>query len=245
MRVQLAAAYLLHRRPYRDSSELLETFSLDHGRVPLVARGVSRRRRGGSLAAVLQPFRPLLLSFSGKGELMSLGAAEVASELPPLQGEALFSGFYLNELLLRVLQRFEPNPPLFAAYASALSDLSQARPIEPTLRRFEFILLEVLGYAIDLEYEAQTGDRLDPDAHYRLDTQRGFLRCARTDLGNTQSFAGGDLRALARGDFGECAVAAKRLVRALLQPHLGDAPLKSRKMFAASLTQSQEAAPSR
>ncbi|MFT4768876.1 MAG: DNA repair protein RecO (recombination protein O), partial [Glaciecola sp.] len=103
MRVQLQPCYLLHRRPFRDNSELLDVFSVEHGRLGLIARGLSRRRRGGPLGAILQPFRPLLLSFSGKGELLTLTGAESGGELPPLHGEALLSAFYLNELLLRLL----------------------------------------------------------------------------------------------------------------------------------------------
>jgi DNA repair protein RecO (recombination protein O) len=241
MRIQLKPAYLLHRRPFRDSSELLDIFSLEYGRLGLVARGLSRRRRGGSLAALLQPFRPLLISFSGKGELLTLTGAEVGGALAPLHGEALLSAFYLNELVLRLLQRFEAQPAVFAAYAAALGELSEAvatvnlrRELEPALRRFEFALLEELGYAVDLTRVAQTGEPLRKEAQYNLVPELGLREVAGGREGAQGSYRGEDLIAIASGHFaveGSSALAAKRLVRALLHPHLGAAPLRSRGIF--------------
>jgi DNA repair protein RecO (recombination protein O) len=241
MRAQLAASYLLHRRSFRDNSELLEVFTMDYGRVALIARGTSRRRRGGALASLLQPFRPLLLSFSGRGEMMSLGAAEVAGELMPLRGEALLSGFYLNELLLRMLQRFEANPELFSAYATALGELSQAAAIEPTLRRFEFGLLEQLGYAIDLRRDALHGRPLNEEHYYLLDHERGFLSRGTSPGSRENLFPGNELILLGQGHFDRCAATAKRVSRLLLRPYLGDAPLVSRRLFASRRTAAGEA----
>jgi DNA repair protein RecO (recombination protein O) len=236
MRCQLQPAYLLHRRPYRDGSDLLDVFSAEQGRLGLVARGLNRRRRGGSLAALLQPFRPLLLSFSGRGELLALTAAEPAGDLAPLSGRALFSAFYLNELLLRLLQRFEAHPELFVAYAEALGELAEARGesdgLEPALRRFEFRLLEELGYAVDLTREAFTNAPVAADAVYALVPESGLRRARPDSVGADRLFRGAELLAIAGGDFDpSCARAAKRLVRILLHPHLGPAPLRSRAMF--------------
>ncbi len=121
MRVNLQPAYLLHRRPFRDSSQLVELFTAEHGRLSLVARGVHRKARGGSTGAMLQPFVPLLVSFSGRGELKTLTHTEVAGRPQRLSGATLFSGFYLNELLVRLLHRYDPHPPLFASYGDTLS----------------------------------------------------------------------------------------------------------------------------
>lgn len=238
MRVQLQPCYLLHRRPFRDNSELLDVFSVEHGRLGLVAKGLSRRRRGGPLGAVLQPFRPLLLSFSGKGELLTLTGAESGGELPPLKGEALFSAFYLSELLLRLLQRFEVQPSVFTAYGAAIADLSDVSQsardrsaLEPALRRFEFSLLEELGYAVDLTSDASKGHAIRPDAYYSLVAEFGL----REIVGSGSSemhFSGQEIIALAEGRVdGVYSAAAKRMVRALLRPHLGTAPLQSRSMF--------------
>ncbi|MFK8041288.1 DNA repair protein RecO [Congregibacter sp.] len=239
MRVQLQPAYLLHRRPFRDNSELLDVFSVEHGRLGLVARGLSRRRRGGPLGAVLQPFRPLLLSFSGKGELLTLTGAESGGELPPLTGDALLSAFYLNELLLRLLQRFEEQPAVFTAYGAAIADLSDAAraesrrgALESALRRFEFSLLEELGYAVDLSSDASRGTPIRDDTHYALVPDYGLREVGVKASAGDASFTGAQISAIAQGRFdGENGVAAKRMVRALLHPHLGSTPLRSRSMF--------------
>lgn len=238
MRIHLQPAYLLHKRPFRDSSELLEVFSVEHGRLGVLARGLTRRRRGGSLGSLLQPFRPLLLSVSGKGELLTLTAAEAAGEMPPLHGEALLSGFYLNELLLRLLQRFEAQPDLFTAYGAAIADLSDAAlargargALEPALRRFEFRLLEALGYAVDLSSDATTGQPIRGDAQYRLEPQYGMQETGAVSGTVANTYRGDDLIAIFEGRFERSPVAAKRLVRALLEPHLGATPLRSRSMF--------------
>lgn len=235
MRLQLQPAYLLHRRPFRDSSELLDILSAEHGRLGLVARGLNRKRRGGPLASVLQPFRPLLISCSGRGDLLTLTEAEVAGELGALRAESLLSAFYLSELLIRLLSRFAPYPAVFVAYAEALGELSAAgggAAPEAALRRFEFTLLKELGYLVDLTATAYDGECLLPGAFYRLDLERGFIPAAKGD-DVSQRFSGEALNAIAAGNFdAPFAEPAKRLVRLLLQPHLGESPLRSRALFA-------------
>lgn len=232
-RVTLQPAYLLHRRPFRDSSQLLEVFSLDHGRLPLVARGTGRRRRGGALAALLQPFRPLLLSFAGRGEMATLHAVEPAGQLPPLAGERLVSALYLNELLSRVLHRHEAHPRLFGSYGRALAELGGDAPLAPLLRRFELGLLAELGYAVDLAREATSGAALDPDARYRVDPERGVLPLTAIAEGAAAAYRGADLLAIAAERFDGDGAAALRLTRELLAPHLGSEPLRSRELLRA------------
>ncbi|HEX4871235.1 MAG TPA: DNA repair protein RecO [Nevskiaceae bacterium] len=145
-RHELQPAWILSSRPYRETSLLLEWFSPGQGRVGGVARsarGPRSRSRG-----LLQILQPLLLSWSEAGELATLQAAEAASPPLPLQGEALFCAWYLNELLLRLLPRQDPHPRLFEAYGEALAALG-AGPLEPPLRRFELDLLDELGYGLD------------------------------------------------------------------------------------------------
>ena len=122
--VALQPSYVLHSRPYRDTSALLEVFTAEQGRISMVARGARRRTRGGSGSALLQPFNPLLLSFSGRAELKNLGATESAGTPRQLRGQRLFSGLYLNELLVRLLHRHDPHPQLFAAYGATLDALA-------------------------------------------------------------------------------------------------------------------------
>lgn len=234
-RVQLQPSYLLHRRPFRDSSQLLEVFSLDHGRLSLVARGVSRRRRGGSLASILQPFRPLLLSFSGRGELATLTGAEAAGELAAPTGERLYSALYLNELLMRLLHRHEAHAALFSAYGRALEELAGAPAAAAVLRRFELSLLDELGYGVDLACDT-SGDRaLDPTLHYRVDPEQGVSPVLEVNDGDGETFNGDDLLAIGRGQVdGERAAAARRLTRILLQPYIGARPLNARMFYTTS-----------
>ncbi|MEP5568378.1 MAG: DNA repair protein RecO, partial [Halioglobus sp.] len=155
MRVSLQPTYILHSRPYRDTSLILEVLCAEHGRISLVSKGARRRTKGGSNAALLQPFVPLLLSFSGRSEMKTLTHVEAAGVAPQLRGERLFSGMYMNELLMRLLHRHDPHPQLFAAYGAALGELADAAPVEATLRRFELGLLEELGYGFSLLEDGQ------------------------------------------------------------------------------------------
>jgi DNA repair protein RecO (recombination protein O) len=231
-RIQLQPAYLLHRRPFRDSSQLLEVFTLDHGRLSLVARGVSRRRRGGALGALLQPFRPLLLSFSGRGELATLTAAEAAGAYLPLAGERLYSALYLNELLSRLLHRHESHPALFSDYGLALEALGDVAALEPVLRRFELRLLDELGYAIDITRDADSGEPLQLNAAYEVDPELGLRTAVGQAASGRTRLLGADLAAIAAGELeGPVLASAKRLTRELLSPHLGPEPLRSRALF--------------
>ena len=146
-RIELALGYLLHHRPWRDTSRILEVLTREHGRLTLFARGV--RGPQAKLAPVLQPFQPLLLSFSGRGEAATLTGAERAASCAALPPAALLSGFYLNELLLKLTTRHDPQPQLFDHYHGTLSALRGGAPLAPALRLFEKHLLEVLGYGLE------------------------------------------------------------------------------------------------
>ena len=232
MKIALQPAYVLHSRPFRDSSVLLEVFTAEHGRVSLVARGLGRKRRGGSLASLLQPFQPLLVGFQGRGELQSLRDVEAAGHLLRLRGDALISGFYLNELLLRLVHRSDPQPTLFLLYGETLELLGSAETsaIEPILRRFEFRTLEQLGYAMDLRHDAHTGVPLVTTERYIFTPEHGVSR-ASGGADAELTFPGADLLAVAGGRYESAPTSAKRLARLLLQPYLGDKPLRSKSMF--------------
>jgi len=229
-RVQLRQAFVLHRRPYRETSLLLEVFTRDFGRLGLVARGV--RRRASRLAGVLQPFRPLLLSWSGRRELGTLADAEYDGVTQPLGGPALASGFYVNELVLRLLHRFDPHPELFGIYAGTLERLRRSGAQESALRIFEKRLLEAVGYGLVLDHDVVSGRPLEPDAVYDYRHDRGPVPAG---AGGTEGIRmGGDaLAALARErlDTPEHLLAAKRLMRYVLRVHLGDRPVTSRTLF--------------
>lgn len=232
VRVQLQPAWLLHSRPYRDSSLLLDVFTVDHGRQGLVARGVHRRSRGGSSGSLLQSFRPLLLSFSGRGDLQQLSSVEAPGSTLTLAGERLFSGLYLNELLVRLLQRHDPHPQLFASYGATLEALAGPAPVEAPLRRFEFQLLETLGYELQPGVDASTGQPVSPGEWYRFRPESGLWPCGVAEPGVEPAYPGRHLLAIARGDYqGEAAVTAKALLRQALAEQLGGRPLRSRELF--------------
>jgi recombinational DNA repair protein (RecF pathway) len=139
-------AFVLHTYPYRETSVIVEAFTAEYGRVAVVARGARRPR--SDLRGVLQAFQPLLLSWSGQAELKTLVKAEWRGGLPRIGGSALLCGFYLNELLLKLLAREDPHPRVYASYEAALAELAAGSEEAPVLRRFELLLLAELGYAL-------------------------------------------------------------------------------------------------
>jgi len=229
MRVSLQPAFILHRRPYRNTSLLLEAFSRDHGRIGLVAQGLqaprSRRR------PLLQPFTPLLLSWSGKGELLNLSAAEDTGPPIPVPPSRLFSGLYVNELLLRLLPRHDPYPGLFDPYRQALAALAADANQECGLRLFERRLLAELGYGLMLECEAVGGEPIAPERIYRYVPEQGPVRAEQTQAGVLIS--GRSLLALGRGTLADPTVLreVKHLTRAAIGAHLRGKPLKTRELL--------------
>jgi DNA repair protein RecO (recombination protein O) len=232
-RVALQSAFVLHGRPWRETSELLEVFSADHGRASLLARGLRRPRSG--LRAILQPFQPLTLSWSGRsGALMTLAGAEADGPAVALQAATLMSGFYVNELLLRFLHKGDPHPQLFAAYGGTLAALAAGEPAEAVLRRFELGLLAETGYGLSLEHDAVTGEPLDPRRAYSYAVERGPLPTDGSAAGELV-FSGAELQAIGRCDFSDPASLgpARRLLRAVLDHHLGGRPLRTRQVYGA------------
>jgi DNA repair protein RecO (recombination protein O) len=231
MRVKLQPAYVMHSRPYRDSSVLLDVFTAEYGRIGLVARGARRQQRRGSNAALLQPFTPLLLSFSGQSQLKALVATEPARSMLSLHGERLFSGLYLNELLVRLLHRSDAHPTLFAAYDQALHALADGAEVDAVLRRFELTLLDELGYGFDPGVEGMSGMPILAANCYRYEPGVGLVAASAGNQGDSV-FSGADLLAFKAGDFtGQSRQVAKRLLREALAVQLGSAPLRSRELF--------------
>jgi DNA repair protein RecO (recombination protein O) len=182
---------------------------------------------------LLQPFIPLLLSFSGRTELKTLTAAEAVGEVLELRGERMFSGMYVNELLVRLLHQHDAHPKLFAAYARTLQALAGSAALDTLLRHFEFTLLHELGYRFDLNVDGASGAQVREDLWYHYDPDCGLVasRGAATDP-SRPAFAGSDLLVMAGGEFGgPVRLTAKRLLRQALATHLGDAPLRSRDLF--------------
>jgi DNA repair protein RecO (recombination protein O) len=175
-RVQLAPGYILHHQPYRDTSRILEVLSREAGRLSIFARGV--RGPKAKLASELQPFRLLLLSWSGRGEAPMLSGAESAPEQGTLPPDCLMAGFYLNELLLKLTHRHDPVPGVFDAYHATLEALKHGARLEPSLRIFEKRLLDLLGYGVELDVDARTGAGIEPDAYYHFRPAYGVFPAA-------------------------------------------------------------------
>lgn len=230
-RVSLQPGYILHSRPYRDTSAMLEILTAEFGRLSLVAKGARRPSRKGG-GSSLQPFQPLLVSFSGRSDLKTLTAAETVGDAAALRGERLYSGLYLNELLVRLLHRHDPHPQLFAAYSSALKGLAAHGALDGLLRRFELALLEGLGYRLGFESCGASGEAIEGGTHYRFDADVGLVRCSPAHSQGASLYDGKSLLLMAAGEFdGEARHAAKRLLREALAVHLGDKPLNSRSLF--------------
>jgi len=227
-------AYVLHTYAYRETSLIVEALTGAHGRVALVARGARRPR--SELRGLLQGFQPLLLSWSGHNELKTLHKAEWRGGLPLLGGSALLCGFYLNELLLKLLPREDPHAALYADYEAALSDLAAGGEQAPVLRRFELELLAELGYAMPLTREAGTGAPIDPAARYHYAFDRGPQRVPEHVAAEPRRGAplvrGATLIALAEQRFpsAETAAEAKRLMREVLDHHLEQRGIESRRV---------------
>ena len=221
--------FVLHRRAYSETSLLVDVFTEDTGRLSLLAKGARARR--SAWKSVLQPFTPLLLRWSGKGGLKILTKAEPAAITLPLQQTALYSGFYVNELICRVLEQETAQPQLFQDYLRCLTELAGTPlAVEPVLRRFEFQLLQSLGYGVDFLHCAGSGQPIDENMTYRYREEQGFMASLIKD---NLTFYGRDLLAFEQRRFDDSTVlqAAKRFTRRALKPYLGSKPLKSRELF--------------
>lgn len=226
---QWQRGFVLHRREYSETSLLVDFFTEQNGRITLLAKGARRPR--SPLKAILQPFTPLLLRWAGKGELKTLTKAEPASLTLPMTTQSLYSGFYVNEVLVRVLENQTAYPELFLHYLQCITQLAtQPERLEGILRTFEFQTLKSLGYAVDFSHCAATGEPVSPTMRYQFRETEGFVASL---LQNNHSFLGKELLAFAELDFSEKETqqAAKRFTRIALKPYLGSQPLKSRELF--------------
>lgn len=214
-----SSGWLLHRRPYRNSSLIVELLTASHGRIVAVARA-------GRKANHFQPFIPQILEWRGAGELHSLTLCEPAAPALPLQGDALYCGLYLNELLIRVLHREDPHPEITEAYQQALSGLLQTDiPHDVVLRYFEMQLLEQMGYGVALHYDA-LGAEIVIGQRYRFEPEQGWIGDVLGD------YDGQFISDLVHENWTESVrKSARQLMREALAPHLGPKPLFSRQLF--------------
>ena len=231
-RIASQPGFLLHSRPFRDSSQLIEIFSRDHGRIGLVARGVRSAR--SRYRGVLRPFAPLELSWTIAGDLGTLTGVEAAGRLPDLSGDALMAGFYVNELVLKLTHRHDAQPDVYAAYEAAVTGLAGRPDVEFTLRCFELRLLRAIGYGLDLEHDMVTGLPVEEDAWYRVKATEGVAR-ATADGPDASLYSGAELRDIAAERLQDPALLkrARRILQSALEHCLEGRELYSRRVMRA------------
>jgi DNA repair protein RecO (recombination protein O) len=247
----LEPAFILHARNYRDTSLILDLLTLESGRYSVVSKGVRSPR--SKLRGRLQPFSPLLIASVGRGELKTSTTIDFPRKPFRLTGKGLMLGLYVNELLYRLLDRFDPVAGLYQGYEDLLSELvltsesfsepsiSEPSISEPSIseqhpggevtaiRRFELCLLQELGYGINFEYDSRDGQPISADRNYRFVVHEGFHAIRESQV---ETFPGAEILKIASGDLEQ--VDSKRLLnltRLSLAELLGDKPLKSRSLF--------------
>lgn len=222
MRNEPLHGYVLHQRAYRENSKLVNFLSFEAGRID----GVARQN-------ISTLYQPTLLFATGKSALKTFAKAEAAGSAITMVGDALFAGFYLNELLVRLLPHQEALPDVVRAYADALQALSEKQSLIATLRRFELVLLEQLGYAIDFQFD-WLGQPIDPNALYRYQRGEGFALNSSGETG-ASILAVSDFQSLTHNPvMTDCLSMLTRVLRNALAAQLGDKPLKSRALWIAS-----------
>jgi len=228
-RIDGAAAFLLHAHPFSESSLVLDVFARNHGRLALLARGARRPR--SALRGTLLGFQPLELGWFGGGEVKTLAKAEWVGGLPLLTGKCLLLGYYLNELLLKLMPREDAHPVLFDAYGAALAALGRGAAETAELRRFEKTLLRELGYGLALDREAGSGIPVQADRRYEYQIERGAVEV--TDDRGQVTISGKTLLDLAADDYTDPRTLAesKVLMRQLTAYYLGGQALQSRRIF--------------
>ncbi len=233
MRIEDEPAFVLHARSWRETSLLVEMLTEQHGRIGVLARGVSSPR-SQALRAALQPLQWIRFSAVQRGELAQLRGAEALDAAPRLSGDAMLAGFYVNELVMRLAPRQDPLPELYAYYGQMRQRLGVGEPLAWTLRRFERDLLEALGFGFDLSHGSD-GEPIDPAARYELDPLEGPRRLL-SERGTDPrrgTATGSALLALAEDEMPgtDDLASLRRGMRAVLLHHLGGRGLKSWEML--------------
>ena len=226
-------AYIVHRRPYRETSQLIDVLGREAGRFSLVFKGARKSRRPPA-----QPFCMFQLSWSGKSDLKTLRTVE-AVENRVMTGKHLYIGLYLNELLMRLLREGQTAGPVFDRYHHLVQCLADTgADVEPLLRSFEYLLLEQTGYGFPLDIDTDSGEPVVAGRNYRFEPQQGLVRAADSDL-RQPGYPGEFLLAMAAMNYTDerVRIAAKQLMREALQPHLGNRPLFSRELYRGWISQ--------
>ncbi|GAA0848938.1 DNA repair protein RecO [Cupriavidus pauculus] len=231
LRVTNETGFVLHAYPYRETSLILDVFTRDHGRMAMVAKGAKRPH--SALRAVLQHFHPISLSWTGRGEVKTLTKAEYVGGMLPLAGDALLSGFYLNELILRFCPREDAHPALFKHYMITLTRLAHGEAASLALRSFERVLLQETGFAVAFDQCANTGERVQPGRDYVYQPERGVRSAQGSDPSSWPVVSGQTLLDMAQDDYARAQTVSqsRALMRFLLHYYLQGEPLKTRQIL--------------
>ena len=223
-------AYLIHQRPYSETSQIINLFSRHYGRVDAIAKGSKRPK--SKFKSFLQPFSPILVSWSGRSQLKTLRSVDISSgKQSNVSRKHLMSAFYLNELILSFLTTADPYPDLFDAYSLAISNLSNADSSEIILREFEIQLLTEIGYAINFQTEAMSSKKIEPNLSYRFIAEEGFVSSVTSSARDTL-IKGSVIQSIDRKDFSQPQTmrAAKRIIRESVKYHLSGKELNTKKV---------------
>lgn len=223
-------AYVLHSRPYQNTSLIVEVLTRNHGRMSLVAKGA--RRNKSPYQGVLQPFNLIFINWGGRSEMKTLHKAETTGKSNRLEGESLYMGFYINELIMYLLHKHEEHSGLFDRYHNYLNDMTSTMDPEIQLRYFELDLLEELGYGLSLEQELHSGEPVIADNFYHYDMEMGVL-AGNSDEQSGITISGDTLLALANRTLmtDQQKLEAKKLLRQIIDYQLEGRPIKSRELF--------------
>lgn len=232
VRVQNEPAFVLHSIPYKETSLILDVFTRNYGRMALIAKGAKRPH--SVLRPVLQRFQPLAVSWSGKSELKTMTKAEWLGGVPPLVGDALLCGFYLNELLVKFIAREDPYETLYDEYAKTVAQLGQdPTDMEKILRPFELALLREAGFAASLNRCIDSGQPPEDDEHYVYQPEKGVRKLQADDPAHWPVFLGRHLDLIDRRDYSdpETLAQSKLLSRFLLAIHLPEGEMTTRQIL--------------
>ena len=223
-------AYVLHTRAYKNTSLIVDVMTREHGRMTLVAKGAKRLK--SPFQGLLQPFIPLFVAWGGRNEMNTLYKAEAIPGPNKFAGELIYTGFYINELIIYLLHKHEAHISLFDRYQNCLDNLQQGQDTELTLRYFELALLSELGYGVSLEYDLQTGAPVLPGNMYEYNMEMGVTTVS-GDGATSLCVSGDTLLALAASNVhtDKQKSEAKKLLRSILEYHLEGRPLKTRELF--------------
>lgn len=226
----MQTAYVLHRWPYQENSFIIELFCQQQGRIRAIAKGARRSKKGQ--AGLLQPFRQLQVEYVGRGELKTLTSVEANDYAQPLQGDFLYCGFYMNELLQRLLPEHAAIPNLFDDYAHTLQLLRDQVSMQPVLRKFEWLLLRHLELDFSWQTEVERGDPIDAKRTYYFKSSEGFAEVL-NEQAPTPYFGGDAILQMAQFELSEPLRLQqfKHIMRCALAPYLGSKPLRSRELF--------------